>query len=171
VQHISDMHSKLARRRLRIGKEKRRNCEWTSQKKRTSSSVVLHHLLQEFQWTVTHSAVTAVSSTLRISATQKRINSNLATMNWQNMLTSNHHKIQTFRTFGKTICHSSQKLFQVANRILWYQWCHRPASGISLAGCTLENRRAHLSSGTVNGLLLFHSILSQTVKLDHSGCL
>jgi len=53
----------------------------SSQRKRSSPSVVLHQLLRELWRTVTHSTViahqlrSAVSSTLRISAAQKTIHS------------------------------------------------------------------------------------------------
>ena len=56
----------------------------------SSPSVVLHQLLQELRWTVTHSTViahqlrSAVAMTLRISAAQNTINCKAAT-NWQNI--------------------------------------------------------------------------------------
>jgi len=56
----------------------------SGQRNRSSQSVVLHQLLRELQWTVTHSTViahqlrSAAFLTLMISAAQ-------AAMNWQNM--------------------------------------------------------------------------------------
>jgi len=76
-----------------MGGNENSNFPITSQRKRTSPSVVLHQLLRELRRIVTHCTViahqlrSAMSLTLMISATQKTIN-RMAAMNWQNMSTS-----------------------------------------------------------------------------------
>jgi len=74
------------------GNENSTFSHFQSKEEQQPITVVLHQLLRELRRTVAHSTVIAhqlrstVSSTSRISATQKTINSKAA-MNWQNMST------------------------------------------------------------------------------------
>jgi len=74
---------------MRMGGNDNSNFPISSQRQRTSPSVVLHQLLRELWRTVTldcHSPPAKKRRVFDFSATQKTINSKAA-MNWQNMST------------------------------------------------------------------------------------